>query len=340
MMTANVTLEGKYYDGMSPVPLDVSLTLGAGEASLSGLDMCRTSPVNTLVVSPRVGRADRFIAFPDGGQVQCADHPCLDQLPHEVSSEGPVAWLEERFAVAVASVAVTVCALLLGYFYGLPAVAESVTARIPVETEVMLGRHALDWLDANSWLEVSRVERETQDSLVERFGDLHRGLAMSPHVVLEFRDSDFLGANAFALPGGAIVLTDQMVELAASEEELLAVLAHEIGHVEGRHGMRQILQSSGVALLAAAVTADAATVGTAVAGLPAILAQTSYSRGFETEADEFAFDLLKRSGISPGIFADLMERLDTESGLHEDFSFLSTHPVTSERIERARAEGR
>jgi predicted Zn-dependent protease len=183
------------------------------------------------------------------------------------------------------------------------------------------------------------VDQDTQDALVERFGELHRGLPMSPHIRLEFRHSEILGPNAFALPGGVIVMTDQLVELAGSEEEILAVLAHEIGHVEERHSLRQILQSSGIALLAATVTGDAATVGTAVAGLPVILAQTSYSRGFETVADDFAFDLLRRNSISPAVFADFMERLDTDSELYEDLSFLSTHPVTSDRIERARGAG-
>jgi predicted Zn-dependent protease len=162
---------------------------------------------------------------------------------------------------------------------------------------------------------------------------------MSPHIRLEFRHSELLGPNAFALPGGVVVMTDQLVELAGSEEEILAVLAHEIGHVEERHSLRQVLQSSGIALLAATVTADAATVSTAVAGLPVILAQTSYSRGFETVADEFAFDLLRRNSISPAVFADFMERLGADSQLNEDLSFLSTHPVTSDRIERARAAG-
>jgi predicted Zn-dependent protease len=339
MKMPNVTLEAKYYDGRSPVPRDVSLSFGDGEVSLSGNDISRTCPASRLVVSPRVGSADRFIAFPDGGQCQCADHSSLDLLPQEVRSEGPVAWLEERFAVAVASVAVTVCVLLLAYFYGLPAAAESVVARIPVETEVRLGRNVLDWLDDNVWFEASRVDQETRDSLTERFGELHLGLTMSPHISLEFRHSELLGPNAFALPGGTIVMTDQMVELAGSEEEILAVLAHEIGHVEERHSMRQILQSSGIALLAATVTADAATVSTTVAGLPAILAQTKYSRSFETEADEFAFAMLKRNNISPGVFADLMERLDTDNELYESLSFLSTHPVTSDRIKRARAAG-
>jgi predicted Zn-dependent protease len=100
--------------------------------------------------------------------------------------------------------------------------------------------------------------------------------------------------------------------------------------------MRQILQSSFVALAAATITADAASLSVAVTGLPLILAKTKYSRDFETEADEFAFDLLKRHDISPEAFATLMERLDKESKAMKRLSFISTHPITHERIQRAR----
>jgi predicted Zn-dependent protease len=145
-----------------------------------------------------------------------------------------------------------------------------------------------------------------------------------------------MGANALALPGGIIVITDRMVLLAGSEDEIAAVLAHEIGHVELRHAMKQITQGSAAAAMAAVVTHDASSFTVAVAGLPTILATTRYSRKFETEADEYAFKLLKQHGISPAAFASLMEKLSKD---HEKegktMSFLSTHPVTTDRIKRA-----
>ncbi len=103
-----------------------------------------------------------------------------------------------------------------------------------------------------------------------------------------------------------------MAKAAATTEEVLAVLAHEIGHVELRHTMRSVLQNSVVAAAAAAVTADAASLSVAIAGLPALVAQTKYSREFEAAADEYAFRLLKRKGYSPTAFASLMERLARE----------------------------
>jgi Zn-dependent protease with chaperone function len=329
-------LEVKYYDGEFPIAHPALLVFSDNEVTLTSGDTTLTYSLDKLRVSPRTGRADRFIMLPDGGQYQCADQPILDRLPQEVRSEGLVAWLEDRISVAVASVAIIICALLFGYYYGLPAAAELIVKRIPIETEVSLGNHILTWFDDKQWFMASHIDQDQRDSIRNKFSKLHEGLLISPHIELEFRNSKLIGPNAFAFPGGTIVITDQMVETAESEEEVLAILAHEIGHAEQRHGMRQILQSSFIALAAATITADAASLSSAVAGLPVIVAQTKYSRDFETEADEFAFDLLKRHDISPEAFANLMERLDKDSKSMKKLSFISTHPITQERVKRAR----
>jgi predicted Zn-dependent protease len=336
-----VTLQGRYYDGRRPVGSPATLIFTGRQAALIGAQVAGRYTVDQLRVSPRVGRADRFIALPDGGQLQCADQPLLDRLPHDVQSEGLVAWLEQRAAVAVASVAVIVMLVFSGYFYGLPAAADYVAARVPIETEEAIGGHVLAWLDENKWFTPTRLSADLQDRLRRDFDELHRGLPMESHFRLEFRDAPYIGANAFALPGGTIVITDAMVEVAASREEVLAVLAHEIGHVERRHTMRHMLQDSAVAVGVAAITSDAASLSVAVAGLPTVLARARYSREFESEADEYAFRLLKEHGLSPEAFAALMERLAAKQGDGgQALAFLSSHPVTSERIRRAREAAR
>lgn len=336
MKQAAIRLEATYYDGEYPLARPASLVFSGNEVFLTSEDANRIYAVHELRVSPRTGQADRFIAAPDGGQYQCADHPVLDRLPQEVKSEGPVAWLEDRVWVAVASVAIIMCALFFGYFYGLPAAAEQIAQRIPIETEVSLGKHVLQWFDEKQWFTASQIDPGLQDAIKNKFNRLHQGLLMSTYIKLEFRNSKPIGPNALAFPGGTIVITDQLVAMADSIEEVLAILAHEIGHAERRHSMRQILQSSFVALVAATITADAASLSAAVAGLPVIVARTKYSRDFETEADEFAFALLKRHHIPTEAFASIMERLDKQRKSGQKLSFISTHPITRERIQRAR----
>lgn len=334
-------LHGHYYDGRHPLAIAATLLLGAQETVLIGERVGGRYPTRELRVSPDTGSADRFIALPDGGQFQCARNPLLDSLPHEVFSEGWVAWLERHVAAAIGAMVLVLLLLAAGYKYGLPAAADAIAARIPIETEKALGAHALTWLDEHEWFTPTELDEQTQTALTEGFAKLGAGLPTAAHLRLEFRGAPGLGANALALPGGVIVITDEMVEKTETLEEALAVLAHEIGHIERRHTMRHLLQDSAVALVIATATADAASLSAAVAGLPVLLAQTSYSRAFETEADTFAFALLKQHGISPDEFANLMERLAADSEETErQFAFVSTHPVTAERVKQARTAAR
>lgn len=277
----------------------------------------------------------RYVALPDGGQFECADSAALDRLPQEGRSEGVVAWLEQRLAVAVVAVVVIVVAGLGGYLYGLPAAAERLAQRIPVQTEQALGDQALAWLDGRGRFQRTQLDAGLQDQIRQGFATLHSGLPLAAHYRLEFRNAPELGANAFALPGGAIVITDQMVARAQSLDE---VLAHEIGHVESRHAMRHVLQDSAVAVAVSAATSDAASLGVAVSGLPVVLAQAKYSREFEAEADAFGFRLLRQHNLSPNAFADLMERLQGPGQDYaQAYAFVSSHPVTAERVRRARS---
>jgi predicted Zn-dependent protease len=219
----------------------------------------------------------------------------------------------------------------------LPRLAKYAATRIPIAAERDLGTKALGWLDGNGWLAPTTLSGEEQEPLRTGFAALVHGLPLEATYSLQFRASPRIGANALALPGGTIVITDAMVKVADSPEEIMAVLAHEIGHVELRHTLRQALQDSLVAAVVTTLTGDASP-GAAVTGLPVVVAQAHYSRDFETQADDYAFALLNRHDISPGRFADLLERLEKRSNAGGTrATFLDSHPPTPERIRRARA---
>jgi len=337
MSEAAMTVEGTYFDGYRPIGLPIQLSLLDEEMTLTGAGMVKTYHTSRLSVTPRIGCADRFVTFPDGGQVQCADHPSLDLLASDSPTEGSVAWLEERIGVAVCCVALIAVMLLCAYFFGLPAAAGWAATKVSIKTEQSLGKEAFAWLDNERWFQPTELDEKRKSRIKTVFSALVSGLKMEPYYRLEFRHSKRMGANAVALPGGIIVITDEMVSLAGPEDEIAAVLAHEIGHIELRHAMKQVMQSSAVAVIAGVVTNDASSFTVAVAGLPALLAQAEYSREHETEADDFAFKLLRQHHISPAAFASLMERLSKDHVDEEKYtSFLSTHPVTAERVKRAR----
>lgn len=329
-------LEGYYYSGQHPVAVSAHLTFESDKVTLTAGEISATLPVAELSVSPRISTTPRFINLPEGGQFECPDDPLLDQLPQESRTEGVAAWLEQRLYIAISSVAIILTVLLVGYFVGLPAVAEHIAAKLPMETERMLGEEAFFYFEDSHWFEGSGISHEKQAEIRTGFDLLVRDLPFKDHYELHFRSSRFFGPNAFALPGAIVIITDQMVETAETNEEIFAVLAHEIGHVELRHTIRSIMQNSAIGIITATVTSDAATLSGAVVGLPVLVAQTKYSRKFESEADQFAFQLLRQNGYSPEAFADLMEKLSKK----ERFAWISSHPVTSERIEQARKAGR
>jgi Zn-dependent protease with chaperone function len=320
-----------YYDGRTPVGVAASLVLDGDRALVTIDGIAHTWERAGLRVSPRVGRSARYVSLPGGGQLECPDDAMLEQLPQTVRSEGPVAWLEARPWVAAICVMVVAASLVAANIWLVPRVAERVAAHVPMRTEVALGTQMLEWLDRTQRFEPSRVTAERRAEIEREFSSLH-GPSAYPYR-LEVRRSPVYGPNAFALPGGIVVVTDAMIEL-ATREELLAVLAHEIAHVERHHGVRLLLESSSAAIVAATLTADAASLTAVPMSLPLFLTQTQYSRELEAEADESAFTIVARHGISPTAFGSILAKLPQPG---EDFVFLSTHPRTSSRIQAARA---
>ena len=149
---------------------------------------------------------------------------------------------------------------------------------------------------------------------------------------LVFRDGGRAGANAFALPSGIVILTDQLVALAEDDAELQAIMAHEIGHVRNRHALRSLLQRSFATGLLIVVTGDVTAAGGMLVTLPTMLLRAGYSREFELEADAVARDYLQRTGQPLTLYTGLLQRM-SEASPSSTPGLLRTHPATPERIE-------
>jgi Zn-dependent protease with chaperone function len=175
--------------------------------------------------------------------------------------------------------------------------------------------------------------------------------ATQPRYTLHFRDGGPVGANALALPDGTIVVTDQLLALAAHDEEIFAVLAHELGHINRRHSLRMLIQGSIVAFVVSWYIGDVSSVA---AGAPTLLLQARYSRDHEREADNYGADMLKANGISPRRLADMLTKLEAahlskvEKAAEKERSppaadkprisdYLASHPATRERIDALNA---
>ncbi len=167
---------------------------------------------------------------------------------------------------------------------------------------------------------------------MDSFNRLLKDLPEGFRYRLLFRDGGELGANALALPDGAVIVTDQLIEIAEEHEEVVSVLAHELGHVVRRHGVRTVLQSSVVSAVAIAFTGD---ISSLTIGIPTLLVESKYSKVFEKEADRFAVDMLKAQGIEEVHFANMLTRLSNINGGGESkiLTYISSHPSTKERVQ-------
>jgi Zn-dependent protease with chaperone function len=329
-----VEIPAVYYDGQTARRYPISLVIEQGIVSLYGPDFERHERVIDIEVPEHFGAGARVLRFADGAYCEVTDHAALNTM---LAASGYRAGALERWQrsgrVAIAALVGVVVVSVLAYYVGLPAAADVVARKVPMPFVASLSQGALAALDESS-LNASTLDAERRAALVRGYSALKLGdTQTAPRI--EFRASPTLGANAFALPDGTVVLLDELVEIAGSDDEIYAVLAHEQGHVHYRHGLRRLLQGS---VVATAMTAWLGDVSSLLVLLPTVLLETRYSRRFETEADDYAADQLRARGLSPGLLADALEHLAAHHHGGPDIpDYLSSHPATAERIKKLRA---
>lgn len=319
---------GTYFDGRTSQGHAVRVSVEAGILHLRGETVDVAVPVDRVRLEPRLGDLPRRLDLPGGASCQVdADFELPGPADAPVRIERWVNELEIRWAPALVAAVVVVALLWGGITFGVPVLARIVAARLPPAVEQQMGAQALSALDRLA-LEPSALAESRRAALAARFQTL--SAMAGGDYVLEFRKSPAIGPNAFALPGGTIVLLDELVAAAQHDDEIAAVLAHEIGHLAGQHTLRQVLQTSASGVIVAAVVGDVLSLSSYAAALPAFLLEARYSRGFEREADGFGLALLDRAGIDRRHFVNFLTRLEQEhpSGVP---GFLSTHPRAEER---------
>lgn len=167
-----------------------------------------------------------------------------------------------------------------------------------------------------------------------------------PKYTLRFHIVNDPTLNAFALPGGYVVIHSGLILKASRAEQLQGVLAHEIAHVTGQHGVRAVIRTSGLYLVAQALVGDASGLMAVLADAAPLLMRQKYSRDFEREADADGYAMLQRARVDPRGMADFfrlvleeerrqMEKVGDENArraMEAARAFLGTHPETPERI--------
>jgi len=142
--------------------------------------------------------------------------------------------------------------------------------------------------------------------------------------------------NAFAAPGGVVVVYSGLIKQTDSPEELAGVLAHEVAHVELRHSLHGLIKKAGFGILLSFAMGDWS--GTVIGGGISTLTEIKFSRDAETQADEEGLRRLVAARISPHGMPDFFSKLAKKESGGPDLSMLSTHPESAERMKTLRDE--
>lgn len=338
-----IQIRGIYYDGVSSLQTPVVISFAdSSEVRIQGGQIDRVILFTQLTVDSRLAHTRRNIYLPDGAKLETEENDAIDRVCRQFQAKphnGLMHKLESHWAAALIALSVCVAFIWSGIEFGVPAVARWVATLTPAEIEQKLGAQTLDMLD--EWLlKPTTLSDDTTDKLQRRFQGLSAKLSARHDYRLEFRQSRRVGANAVALPGGTIVVTDALVELAESEEQMVAVLAHEIGHIEYQHGLRLLLQNSLAALFMAGVLGDVTSITSLSSALPTMLLESRYSRAFELEADRFASRFLTRQKIPVTALQRILKLLTSHHGMHNEneFDYFSSHPALAKRLKTIQAE--
>ena len=345
-------IKGYYLDGKSSKRHEASLELNSHKgiklylygpsAEHIGHELIMFDP-SSIKIESRIANTAREIILEQEQLFISYDNAGIDALAAKLSPKHLKGTLLHKLESNLSTILVATCAIIalmyISVVYGIPRLTHAIVYNLPDVVEEQFSQ-SLIILD-HSFLEPSKLAQNQQDEL-RRLMAPHYQDFDNLNINIEFRSG--FGANAFALPGGTIVFTDEFIKLAKHNDEIIAVLFHEIGHLKNRHILRRAIQASIMSAFILMVTGDLDTLDI-ITGLPSLLADLTYSREFETEADQFALEQMRKAGIGIDHFAVIMGRLtDSNTSASEQehdgsyFSnlkhYLSTHPEPKQRIQR------
>jgi len=292
-------------------------------------------PLKDCRFHPPLGKIRRLIDLPEGRALESDDLETVDAIG-ALTSEGKglrfVHALESRWRTVFASLAVVVVFIWSFYQFGIPAIATDIAFRLPASVLDVASEQTAQIIE-KLMFDPTELAQERQTEVEKGFHDVIAALGTEPYTYeLHFRSADGM-PNAFALPSGDIYITDALIEGAEDDREIFAVLAHEVTHVEKRHGMRMVLQNTGVFFLISVMLGDVVSASTMGAALPSVLAESGYSRGFENEADEGAAHYCIKCGWGTEPMRNFLNRI-APPGPVPQTSWMSSHPDTGDRVRR------
>jgi len=331
-----IKLTGTYFDGKSSKPIPVLVQFDGVRVRLRGTKgvLKLDFQLQDCKFTPPLGNTRRSMLLPGGGRCETSDLKAFAEMENRKGANRGmrlVNFIEIRWRLVSGCLIGLILFVWVFTVYGIPFMAKKVAYNIPTEISEKVSQKTLQMLDQRLF-EPSELDVQKTGRLQEIFQNLRQDVAADFDYRLELRKSPRIGPNAFALPSGQILITDELVALAKNDQELIGILVHEMSHVEKRHGLRMLFQNAGAFFLISVLVGDMASIISIAGTLPTLLVESGYSRKFEKEADQAAGTYLIRSGIGTEPFRNILLRLSASRSRHGRFSMLASHPAIQQRI--------
>ena len=295
--------------------------------------------VADLDISSRIGNIQRVISFSDGSNFVTSENDLVDHLQKRVGASSKLGYLnklERNSGLVILSMLVVAVFLWSAVTIGIPFLSKQLAFNLPFFEKIGDDLGHFETMDS-----IHFTESQLSLSRQRELRNLFEGYSTLPDVKVYFRKAKKPGFsnNVFAFPGKSIVFTDSFIELADSDQQLLAVFFHEEGHIANRHFTRQVIQASALNAVLFLLFGD--LVGYEIlASIPTLIMYLSYSRDFELEADKYSVDSLLNNDLSPTHMLSILEKIKARSeteestvGVGDGLShYWSTHPPTEDRF--------
>lgn len=323
-----------------------SLSVAAGELRFEGGDVYVQMPISGIQIEAGGLNNEHFLfQHPSrpGWVLSTGDRLVLDEmaLTAEAEVQKQISGARRRkmaltkFYIAGAVLLVLIAAVVLLLFFLKSTLARAVASRLPPAWEQQFGDAAMESVRK----ELKVIEKTKWDSQIELIeSKLLPGVTNTLYPIrIHVVESSEL--NAFALPGGHIVVFTGLLKAVDRPEELAGVLAHEIAHITERHVLRKTIESLGLVLVLQSLFGDTSGLLAVANQGTEFLLQQKFSRDFEREADDVGFRYLVTAKIDPKGMIDFFVKLgkEAEKAGSTELGLLTTHPPTAERIKRLEA---
>jgi Zn-dependent protease with chaperone function len=317
----------KYFDGQSARPMQARMLLFNNAIQLYNVDensFLAAFPCHNVKMISKTDSAVHFALLADGSRN--LEIPTGHLLLPELLKMADVAdksWYRKLNKVKIPALILIFIVMVVGLYYLLVVGVSGIgLGLISPKKEVELGK-----MIYAAMMEDSKIDAAATRQLT----NFAAHLKLSEKYKLRYTVVDEKEVNAFAIPGGHIIVYKGILQKMKKPEELVALLAHESSHVNERHSLRNMLQELTGGFVLSLVFGDLGSLGGSIAGKANTLRSLSYSRGLEEEADKKGMERMLKNEVDPRGMVMLMDRLkEAEKDLSLP-GFLSTHPLTTER---------